>query len=81
MQSEENWLNAVYYALSPTAEVLAFAHGSKIIVLSNRWDNNLQQYRYSITWSGVLENSNDIITSIICLPVAGHSGSGSQVLT
>ena len=77
--SEENWLNAVYYALSPTSEVLVFGHGSKMIALSNRWDNATQQYKYGITWSGHLENPNDIITSIICLPVLGFSGNGSQV--
>lgn len=38
----------------------------------------MQQYKYAITWSGVLENQNDIITSVVCLPIVGTNSSVSE---
>lgn len=76
---DENWLNAVYYSISPTGELIAFGHGSKLILLSSHWSNPNQLPSYSITWKGELENPNDIITSIITLPIYGPNvSSGAE---
>lgn len=71
--TEDDWLNLVFYSLSPTLEIIAFGHGTKIILLGQNWKGDSQLNLYSITWTGELEDPNDIITSVICLPVAGHS--------
>lgn len=63
--------------MSPTAEVLAIAHGAKMVLMSTRWDNELQNHKYSVTWKGDLVNPNDIVTSIICLPIVGASSSSA----
>lgn len=76
---DENWLNAVYYAFSPSSEILAFAHGSKVVVLAKQWDHELEQYNYGYEWS-MLVDPNDIITSIICLPIVGQGGSQVGIL-
>lgn len=68
---DENWLNSVFYSLSPTGELLIIGHGSKFILLTSRWNN--EQTIYSYTLKGELENPNDIITSLICLPIVGTS--------
>lgn len=68
---DENWLNAVFYSLSPTGELLVIAHGSKFVLLTSRWNNDQTNYTYTL--KGELENPNDIITSLICLPIVGTS--------
>lgn len=70
-------MNAVYHSVSPTAEVLAIGHGAKLVLMSTRWDNELQNHKYTVTWKGDLENPNDIVTSIICLPIVGASSSSA----
>lgn len=71
--SDDDWLNLVYYSISPTLEVIAFGHGTKVILLGQNWNNEVHLHCYTITWTGELENPNDVITSVICLPVAGQS--------
>lgn len=68
--ADDNWLNVVCYSLSTKSGTLAFAHQRKIIVLSNQWDTKLQQFKYSIVWSGELDDTtDDEITAIACLTV------------
>lgn len=66
---DENWLNAVFYSLSPTGELLVIAHGSKFVLLTSRWNNDQANYTYTLKVE--LDNPNDIITSLICLPIVG----------
>ncbi|KAG4066663.1 hypothetical protein HA402_007299 [Bradysia odoriphaga] len=66
---DENWLNSVFYSLSPTGELLVIAHGSKFVLLTSRWSNEQTTYTYTLKCE--LENPNDIITSLICLPIVG----------
>ncbi|KAJ6631749.1 Rab3 GTPase-activating protein regulatory subunit [Pseudolycoriella hygida] len=68
---DENWLNSVFYSLSPTGELLVIAHGSKFVLLTSRWNNDQTSYTYTIKTE--LKNPNDIITSLICLPIVGTS--------
>lgn len=68
---DSNWLNAVQYSLSTRTGTLVFAYETKIIVLSNKWDTRLHQFRYSITWSDELDRYDDI-TAILCLPIANE---------
>lgn len=62
----------MHYSLSTRAGTLVFAHETKIIVLSNKWDSRSQQFKYSITWSDELERFDDI-TSVLCLPIASDA--------
>lgn len=71
-------MNAIYYSLSPSGEIFALGHGSKIIVLGAHWDKELQVNHYTITWKFDLENTNDIITSIICIPILGQSNNAQS---
>lgn len=73
--TDDNWLNAVHYSLSPTTELLVIAHGTQVVFLSSRWDNDAQHSRFTITWKGDLESANDIITATVCLPIVGFSTS------
>lgn len=61
----------MFYSLSPTGELLVIAHGSKFVLLTSRWNNDQTNYTYTL--KGELENPNDIITSLICLPIVGTS--------
>lgn len=72
---DDAWLNSVYYSLSPSGELLTIAHGNKVMFLSSRWDNDIQQNKYTITWNGDIQNFGDIITAVVCLPVIGLSTS------
>ncbi|GAB0089826.1 Rab3 GTPase-activating protein regulatory subunit [Sergentomyia squamirostris] len=72
-RSEDSWLNGVHFSFSPTGEMLVFAHGAKLIFLTSRWDQDVGQNTYSICWTGDLENVNDIVTSVLCLPVMALS--------
>lgn len=69
--TDDNWLNAVHYALSPTTELLVIAHGTQIVFLGSRWDNDLQHNRYTITWKADLDNVIGLITVTLCLPIGG----------
>ncbi|XP_034098251.1 rab3 GTPase-activating protein regulatory subunit [Drosophila albomicans] len=66
---DDNWLNAVNYAMSPTGETIALAQGEKLAFLSTYWDSNAQENTYALTWCGELENTNQIVTSLLCLPM------------
>lgn len=77
--SDDNWLNVVCYSLSTKSGTLAFAHQRKIIVLSNQWDTKLQQFKYSIVWSGELEcATDDEVTAIACLTVTNEQNEVSD---
>uniref|UniRef100_A0A6B2EEC5 Putative rab3 gtpase-activating protein non-catalytic subunit n=1 Tax=Phlebotomus kandelakii TaxID=1109342 RepID=A0A6B2EEC5_9DIPT len=78
LRSEDSWLNAVHFSFSPTGEMLVFGHGAKLIFLTSRWDSELGQNSYTICWTGDLENPNDIITSVLCLPVMALSTSSQS---
>lgn len=70
LYTDENWLNSVFYSLSPTGELLVIAHGSKLVLLTSRWNNDQTTYTYTLKVE--LENPNDIITSLTCLPIVGN---------
>lgn len=75
--SDENWLNSVFYSLSPTGELLVIAHGSKFVLLTSRWNNDQTNYTYTL--KGELD-PNDIITSLICLPIVGTTTVSETVI-
>uniref|UniRef100_A0A8D8G6J4 Rab3 GTPase-activating protein regulatory subunit n=1 Tax=Culex pipiens TaxID=7175 RepID=A0A8D8G6J4_CULPI len=75
LSSEENWLNAVCYALSPAGDVLAFGHGSILVILSSKWDRQRQLNVYRIAWKGAIDDPNCLITSILCAPMVGQGSS------
>ncbi|KNC27812.1 Rab3 GTPase-activating protein regulatory subunit [Lucilia cuprina] len=70
---DDNWLNGINYAISPTGEVIALAQGEKIALLSSCWDNKSQVSTYTLSWCGELEDPNQIVTSLVCLPMYGRN--------
>lgn len=79
LSHDENWLNAVQYAISPTSELIALALGEKLALLSSQWNNKSQQATFAPSWSGEIVSSNEIITSLICLPMYGRNvSSGAE---
>ncbi|XP_002069254.2 rab3 GTPase-activating protein regulatory subunit [Drosophila willistoni] len=67
---DENWLNAVNYAVSPTGEMIAFAQGEKLAFVTSCWSSQGENHNtYSLSWCGELEDANQIVTSIACLPM------------
>ncbi|XP_050071788.1 rab3 GTPase-activating protein regulatory subunit [Anopheles maculipalpis] len=79
LSSEENWLNAVCYSLSPAGDILALGHGSILVVLASRWDRQRQLNVYKTAWRGAIDSPSCIITSILCTPIVGQ-GQSSQTM-
>lgn len=76
---DDNWLNGITYATSPTGELIALAQGEKLAFLCSVWDFKSQTQSYSLSWCGELENPYQIITSLLCLPMYGKSvSSGAE---
>ncbi|XP_052851167.1 rab3 GTPase-activating protein non-catalytic subunit [Drosophila gunungcola] len=71
---DDNWLNAVNHAISPTGELIALAQGEKLAFLSTCWSSHGSANTYVLGWCGELEDRNQIVTSITCLPMT-HSRS------
>ncbi|EAT38427.1 AAEL009668-PA [Aedes aegypti] len=80
LSSEENWLNAVSYSLSPVGDILAFGHGSILIILTSKWDRQRQLSVYRIAWKGAIDDPNCLITSVLCMPIVGQGSSQSSVV-
>ncbi|XP_053961505.1 rab3 GTPase-activating protein non-catalytic subunit [Anastrepha ludens] len=78
---DENWLNAVNFAISPTGELIALGQGEKLALLSSQWDNKSQLSSYVLSWCGELDNPNQIITSLLCLPIYGKGVSAGAEWT
>ncbi|XP_058455184.1 rab3 GTPase-activating protein non-catalytic subunit isoform X2 [Malaya genurostris] len=79
LNSEENWLNAVSYSLSPAGDILAFGHGSILVILTSKWDRQRQLNSYKIAWKGAIDDPNCLITSVLCTPLVGQGSSQSSV--
>ncbi|XP_035897656.1 rab3 GTPase-activating protein regulatory subunit [Anopheles stephensi] len=79
LRSEENWLNAVSYSLSPAGDILALGHGSILVVLASRWDRQRQLNVYKTAWRGAIDSPSCIITSVLCTPIVGQ-GQSSQTM-
>ncbi|XP_059221140.1 rab3 GTPase-activating protein non-catalytic subunit isoform X1 [Stomoxys calcitrans] len=70
LKHDENWLNGINYSISPTGELIAMTLGEKLALLSSSWNSTPT---YSLCWCGELEDPNQIVTSVICLPMYGRS--------
>ncbi|XP_058825550.1 rab3 GTPase-activating protein non-catalytic subunit [Topomyia yanbarensis] len=79
LSSEENWLNAVSYSLSPAGDILAFGHGSILVILTSKWDRQRQLNVYKIAWKGAIDDPNCLITSVLCTPLVGQGSSQTSV--
>lgn len=80
LSSEENWLNAVSYSLSPAGDILAFGHGSILIILTSKWDRQRQLSVFRIAWKGAIDDPNCLITSVLCTPIVGQGNSSTSVV-
>nr|XP_040223848.2 rab3 GTPase-activating protein regulatory subunit [Anopheles coluzzii] len=79
LSSEENWLNAISYSLSPAGDILVLGHGSILVVLASRWDRQRQLNVYKTAWRGAIDSPSCIITSVLCTPIVGQ-GQSSQTM-
>lgn len=68
-------MNAVCYSLSPAGDVLAFGHGSILVVLTSKWDRERQLSVYKIAWKGAIDDPNCLITSVLCAPIVDQENS------
>ncbi|ALC39415.1 rab3-GAP [Drosophila busckii] len=64
---DDKWLNAVNYAVSK--ETIALAQGEKLAFLTTCWNSRGNENTYALSWCGELEDANQIITSLTCLPI------------
>jgi len=55
--------------MSPTGETIAMAQGEKLAFLSTCWDSRANENTYAMSWCGELENTYQIVTSLMCLPM------------
>jgi hypothetical protein len=62
----------VHFSLSPTSDILSFAHGSLFAILTNQWSREKQTNTYKITFKGVLDNPNSQATAILNIPIVGQ---------
>ncbi|XP_016977703.1 rab3 GTPase-activating protein regulatory subunit [Drosophila rhopaloa] len=76
---DDNWLNAVNHAISPTGELIALAQGEKLAFLSTCWSSHRNANTYVLSWCGELEDRNQIVTSLTCLPMT-HSRSSDGAI-
>uniref|UniRef100_A0A034VHQ1 Rab3 GTPase-activating protein regulatory subunit n=1 Tax=Bactrocera dorsalis TaxID=27457 RepID=A0A034VHQ1_BACDO len=81
LSHDENWLNAINFAISPTGELIALGQGEKLALLSSQWDNKSQVSTYVLSWCGELDDPNQIITSLLCLPIYGKGVSAGAEWT
>uniref|UniRef100_A0A336MRX7 CSON006231 protein n=1 Tax=Culicoides sonorensis TaxID=179676 RepID=A0A336MRX7_CULSO len=77
LTSEEKWLNSVAYSLSPTGESMIFGHGSKIAYLESKYNYEKQESVFDLCWTLEID-PNELITSVLCIPLIGLSSSSSQ---
>lgn len=75
--SEPKWLSSVCLSISPTGEVLVAAHGCKIIFLESKFNYEKQENIFDTIWTIELQNPNDVITSVLCVPLIQLLGSQS----
>uniref|UniRef100_A0A1B0G281 Rab3 GTPase-activating protein regulatory subunit n=1 Tax=Glossina morsitans morsitans TaxID=37546 RepID=A0A1B0G281_GLOMM len=76
---DDNWLNAVNCSISPLGELVALAQGEKIALLSSCWNDKSPTVTYTLVWCGELDDPNEIITSVLCLPMLGSNvSSGAE---
>ncbi|EDW64165.1 rab3 GTPase-activating protein non-catalytic subunit [Drosophila virilis] len=66
---DDNWLNGINYAMSPTGETIALAQGEKLAFLTTCWDSHGHGNTYALSWCGELDDPNQIVTSLICMPM------------
>ncbi|XP_061394474.1 rab3 GTPase-activating protein non-catalytic subunit [Musca vetustissima] len=79
LKHDDNWLSGINYSISPAGEMIAMALGEKLALLSSCWDSKLQTSTYTLSWCGELEDPNQIVTSVLCLPMFGKTvSSGAE---
>ncbi|KAH8298206.1 hypothetical protein KR018_011009 [Drosophila ironensis] len=76
---DDNWLNGINQAVSPTGELIALAQGEKLAFLSTCWSSHGSGNTYALGWCGELEDHNQIVTSLTCLPIAQSKSSDGAI--
>lgn len=55
--------------MSPTGEAIALALGEKLAFLTTCWNSRSNENNYTLSWCGELEDGNQIVTSLLCMPM------------
>ncbi|XP_043658733.1 rab3 GTPase-activating protein regulatory subunit [Drosophila teissieri] len=76
---DDNWLNAINHAISPTGELIAMAQGEKLAFLSTCWNSHGNGNTYVLGWCGELEDRNQIVTSLTCLPMTQNKSTDGAI--
>ncbi|EDX04770.1 GD22135 [Drosophila simulans] len=76
---DDNWLNAINHAISPTGELIAMAQGEKLAFLSTCWNSHGNANTYVLGWCGELEDRNQIVTSLTCLPMTQNKSTDGAI--
>ncbi|XP_033156235.1 rab3 GTPase-activating protein regulatory subunit [Drosophila mauritiana] len=76
---DDNWLNAINHAISPTGELIAMAQGEKLAFLSTCWSSHGNANTYVLGWCGELEDRNQIVTSLTCLPMTQNKSTDGAI--
>ncbi|XP_012937688.1 rab3 GTPase-activating protein non-catalytic subunit [Aplysia californica] len=74
------WLQSCLVSLSPTNDVLAIAHGSKICIMTQKWDAKNKGEEIDTRLMPVWETNlgldeKETITAVLCLPLASQKRS------
>ncbi|GFO27488.1 Rab3 GTPase-activating protein non-catalytic subunit [Plakobranchus ocellatus] len=78
--SSNNWLQKCLLSVSPTNDVVAFAHEHKICVLTQKWDPKKKGEEIDSNLTPVWEScigadERETITALLCLPLASQKRS------
>ncbi|XP_071079517.1 rab3 GTPase-activating protein non-catalytic subunit-like [Haliotis cracherodii] len=77
---KQKWFQECILSLSPTNDMVAIAHGDKIVVLAQKWDPKHKgediESKFSIQWQNSLkQEESETITALMCLPLASQKRS------
>jgi Rab3 GTPase-activating protein non-catalytic subunit len=58
-------------------EIVVFAYNNLLAILSSRWNNEKQHNIFCISTKQRLENPNELITSVLVIPISGQQHASS----
>ncbi|XP_017784588.1 PREDICTED: rab3 GTPase-activating protein regulatory subunit [Nicrophorus vespilloides] len=77
-RGSESWLQSCHISMSPTGDVLALAHNTRLAVLTGKWDSSTSCNQFHTSQESSFASTEEPIKSVLCLPIVIQSQS-SQV--
>uniref|UniRef100_A0AAV2JDN7 Rab3-GAP regulatory subunit N-terminal domain-containing protein n=1 Tax=Knipowitschia caucasica TaxID=637954 RepID=A0AAV2JDN7_KNICA len=77
-QTAPGWLQNCIVALSPCSDLLVIAREQKAVFLSAKWrtdDGGREEMTLAVSWSGILSEEGESVSSAICIPLASQKRS------